>query len=204
MRAARSSAAVYEWGLEAEHWLRALDLWPPGWRAWVTRRDPPSVYLAACDALRESLQSNRAAAMSDAAEAELGEVDDSIRAELLIRAAEYRGDREGFGIGLELIDQALALYAELPATAGHLRALNYKRLLLTGLGQLEDATMLARTAVEAASAVGDPRLLRHQLSSLAWCEGMEARLTTMTELVERGRALLPPGTDPVGDIRRRP
>ena len=61
--------------------------------------------------------------------------------------------------------------------------------------------MLTRTAVETASAVGDPRLHRHQLSSLAWCEGMEARLTTMSALLERGRALLPPGTDPIGDIR---
>ena len=101
--------------------------------------------------------------MSDAAEVELGEVDDALRAELLIRAAEYRGDREGFSVGLELIDRALELYAELPATAGHVRALNYKRLLLTGLGRLEEAAVLTRTAVETASAVGDPRLHRHQL-----------------------------------------
>jgi hypothetical protein len=139
--------------------------------------------------------------MSDAAEAELGEVDDSVRAELLIRAAEYRGDREGFGVGVELIDRALELYAELPATAGHVRALNYKRLLLIGLGQLEDAEVLARTAVETASAVGDPRLHRHQIASVAWIEGIEGRLTTMSELFELGRSLLPPGTDPVGDIR---
>ena len=109
VRAARSSALAFEWGQEAEHWLRALDLWPPELE---NVGDPPLTrplaYLAACDALRESHQWSRAAAMSDAAEVELGEVDDALRAELLIRAAEYRGDREGFSVGLELITERLS------------------------------------------------------------------------------------------------
>ena len=200
--AARSSAAAFEWAQEAEHWLRTLDLWPP---AVHSVGDPPvsrpMAYVAAIDSLRESLQWDRAAAMSDAADEELGAVDDATSAELLLRAADYRGDREGVAIGLRLVDQALEVFARLPASAGHLRALNHKRWYLAAIGDYDEALAVARAAVEVAEAVGDRRLHRNQLISLAWHEGIEGALTTMFDLLTQGRALLPDGADPLGDIR---
>ena len=202
VRAARSSAAAYEWALEAEHWLRTLDLWPPAVECVgdpsVTR---PQAYLAAIDALNHSLQSDRAAAMSAAAEAELGAVDDATRAELLWRAADFRGDREGTAVGLALIDRSLEIFARLPASPGYLRALNLKRLLLHDLGRYDESIATVRAAVEVAQEVGDLRQHRHHLVTLAWHEGADGAPRTTLDLLEQARALLPEDADPLGDIR---
>lgn len=200
--AARSAAAAFDWAQEAEHWLRVLELWP---HEAVSLGDPPierpTAYIAAIDALRESLQWDRAAAMSDAAETELGPVDAPHRAELLLRAADYRGDREGVTVGLALADQALEVLARLPPSAGHLRALNQKRWYLIALGRYDEGFALARAAVEVARVVGSRRLQRNQLVSLAWHEGLDGAVSTTFDLLAQGRALLPPDADPMGDIR---
>jgi len=188
--------------LEAEHWLRALDLWPPTLEGVgepsLTR---PEAYLAAIDALNLSLQSDRAAAMSAAAEAQLGAVDDATRAELLWRAADFRGDREGTAVGLALIGESLELFAGLPASAGHLSALNLKRLLLRDLGRYDEAVATVRAAVEVAQQVGDLRQQRHHLVTLAWHEGAEGAPRLALELLGQAQALLPEDADPLGDIR---
>jgi len=139
--------------------------------------------------------------MSDAAEAELGVVDDATRAELLLRAADYRGDREGVATGLTLADRALAVFARLPASAGYVRALNQKRLYVTTLGHYDEGIALARAAVEVAETVGDRRLRRDQLGTLAWHEGVGGAVGTTFDLLAQGRALLPADADPIGDIR---
>jgi tetratricopeptide (TPR) repeat protein len=203
VRAARSSAAAYEWAQEAEHWLRVLELWPP---AVVSAGDPSvtraQAYLGAIDALKYSLQSDRAAAMSAAAEVELGAVDDATRAELLWREADFRGDREGSAVGLALIDRSLEIFARVPEGPGHLRALNHRRLLLHDLGRYEESIATVRAAVEVAQRVGDPRQHRHHLDTLAWHEGAAAGdARTTLDLLAQARALLPEHADPLGDIR---
>jgi hypothetical protein len=153
------------------------------------------------DALKDSLQWERAADMSEAAETVLGDVDIASRAELVRRAAEYRGEREGVRTGLRLIDEALDLYARLPAGPGQLRALDMKRGLLMEVGRYDDAMSLARAAVRAAPSVGDRLLHRHLLTSLAWHEGLDGTHRATLDLLAHGQALVPAGTDPVGDIR---
>ena len=63
--AARDSAAGYDWAQSAEHWLRVLELWPTDT---ASAGDPPisraSAYIATIDAFNDSLQWDRAAAMS--------------------------------------------------------------------------------------------------------------------------------------------
>lgn len=202
VRAARASAAAFDWAGEAEHWLRVLELWPP---ELVSVGDPPLtrplVYLAAIDALDEALEWDHAVALSDSAEAELGEVDDAVRAELLARAATYRGDREGCALGLTILDEALEIFARLPASAGYLRALNQKRGLLVDLGLFDEATAVVREAIGIAQAVGDRRLERHHRVTLAWHEGVTGAVTTMAETLREAQALVADDADPVGDIR---
>ena len=100
--AARSSAEAYATATEAEQWCRALKIWPAGVVAAgmppVTRAE---VYLAAIDALRSSLQFDRAARMSDEVERTLRDPDPdpATRAELLVRAAGVRGARESVTVG---------------------------------------------------------------------------------------------------------
>lgn len=201
--AARQAGARFDWAQESDNWLRVLDLWSPGV---ATAGDPPatraSAYLAAMDALKESLQWDRAAAMSDSAEEALGEVDEVTQAELLRRAADYRGDREGVEVGMALIDRALEMYRRSPPSTGFLHALNLKRLLLMAAGRFDEARALAGSAVEVAVTVGDRRMLRHHLASLAWHEGVEGETSRAFARLDQGRALFPDGSDPLGDIRQ--
>lgn len=202
VRAARAAAAAYEWGLEAESWVRVLDLWPSGTD---TVGDPAlsraEVYLAAIDALVESLQSDRAAAMTADAGVRLGAMDDEFRAELLARAAELRGDREGTAVGLLLVDESLEIFAGLPASHGRLRALNLRRLLLQDLGRYDDAVATAQAAVEVARQIGDLRQQRHHLDTVASHQGAVDGPSRTLELIAKSRALLPEDADPLGDIR---
>ena len=201
--AARDSAERYDWSQEAEHWLRVLALWPTDAR---TCGDPPveraTAYMAAIDALNQALQWDRAADMSAAAWTELGEVDDPTRAELLRRAADYRGEREGVQIGMALIQEALEVYRRLPPGSGLVGALNQQRILLRQLGQYEQAMVVARAAVDTAAALGDRRMHRQQLTSLAWYEGVGGDPAGAFKMLEDGRALVPAGADPLGDIQQ--
>lgn len=200
--AARDSAAGYDWAQSAEHWLRVLELWPMDT---VSAGEPPisraSAYLAAIDMLNDSLQWDRAAAMSDRAEEQLGEVDDAIQAELLRRAAEYRGEREGVAVGMILIDAALEIYGRLPPSVGLLQALNQKRLLLTSLGRYHDAYALTQSAADVAVEIGDRRMERHHLATLAWHEGVGGDASSAIDNLEQGRRITG-DTDPTGDIRQ--
>ena len=199
--AARDSASRYDWAQEAEHWLRALALWPEDGRA---VGDPPATrataYLSAMDALNESLQWDRAAAMSDAAEMQLPEADAATRAELLRRAADYRGDREGMAVGMALIDQALEIYDRLPPSNGFLRALNLKRVLLRSVGRYDEARDLALSAADTAALLGDLRMQRHHLSALAWHQGVGGDVPGALETLDAARVPFTDGSDPLGDI----
>ena len=201
--AARDSSATFDWAQEAAHWLRALELWPEdGGPVGSPPIDRAAVYVAAMDALNESLQWERAAAMSDRAEMELPGIDDAARAELLRRAAEYRGEREGLAIGLSLVDQALEIYDRLPPGSGLLRAMTLKWQQLNSAGRFADAGDLARSAVATATLLGDRSAERHQLTSLAWHEGVCGRVAEAVALMERGRALTEGRPDPLADLRQ--
>ena len=203
IRAARDSASRYDAAGEAEQWLRALAIWPT---AAATAGEPPllraTAYLSAMDALYFSLQWDRAAAMYDDVDAHFGDLDDATRAELLLRGAEYRGEREGFAVGLTLIDEALAIHDRLPPGAGRLEALNKKRLYLMHLGRFTEAQEVARAAAAAASGLGDRHWQRHHLMSVAWFEGVDGDLTAAFGSLAAAAALLPAGSDPLGDITR--
>ncbi len=200
--AARDSAAGYDQAQSAEHWLRVLGLWPMDT---VSAGEPPisraGAYVAAIDTLHDSLQWERAAALSDRAQERLGEVDDAVQAELLRRAAEYRGEREGVAVGMTLIDAALETYGRLPPSVGLLEALNQKRLLLTSLGRYDDACALTRSAADVAAEIGDRRMERHHLATLAWHEGVDGDASGAIDKLVQGRRVTG-DTDPTGDIRQ--
>jgi tetratricopeptide (TPR) repeat protein len=201
--AAREAAARFDWAQEADQWLRVIELWPAG----LDRAgDPPvrlsDAYLAAVDALDESFQWDRGAALSARAEQRFADADDAVRAEVLIRAAAFRGELEGVSVGLELIEQALDLYRRLPEGTGLVRALNRKRLLLEDLGRFEDALVHVREAAQVAARLGDARLERYHLTTLAGARGTDGDIDACLALLEHAAALTPGGTDPLGDIRQ--
>jgi tetratricopeptide (TPR) repeat protein len=201
--AARESAARFDWGHEAEQWMRVLELWPDG----VDEvGDPPTrlsdAHLAAVDALDESFQWDRGATLSAAAESRFADADDAVRAEVLIRAAAFRGENESVSVGLALVEEALAAYRRMPEGPGLVRALNRKRLLLEDLGRFDDAFAQVREAAGVAARIGDARLERYHLTTLAGRQANEGDVDGCLELLARAAALTPHGTDPLGDIRQ--
>jgi hypothetical protein len=201
--AAHAAAERYDRSQEAEQWLRVLDIWPSGGDAReVGHVSRETAYLAAIDALQGSMQFDRAAELSDAAEDVLRPTDVAVRAELLRYAAIFRGQREGSEVGRRLLDEALALYVELPVSEGRVRALDWKQNLLRGVGEFAAAHDVARTAVDAALELGDPVLTRRTMGRLAWHVGVHGDLTGARRLLDQAEGELPAGTDPLGDVRR--
>lgn len=201
--AARSSAERYALAVEAEQWLRALQIWSMD-RA--TAGTPPvtraQAYLAAMDALRVSLQFDRAAQMSDESGNKLGDVDPLTNAELLRRAADYRGQREGPHVGMAVIEEAIAAYQALPVNVGMVHALHRKEALLLASGRYAEAFDTARTAAQVAEQVGDARVHRTALSWVAWHEGAAGLREQAMRTMGEAASLVPADSDPEGDIRQ--
>ncbi|HET6940512.1 MAG TPA: AAA family ATPase, partial [Nocardioides sp.] len=201
--AARAASARFDQAQAAEHWLRALEIWPatntPTGAPALTRAE---AYIRAMDALRASFQRDRAAAMSDAAPDALGTVPDEIRADLLFRAAEYTAQRAGSEDALVLIDQALALYERVPVRDGMVRALNLKEAMLRRLGRYAEANSVSRAAIDAADALGDPILLRDCLMSHGWLCGIDGSLGEALSLIEGAASRAGTVDDPLGDLRQ--
>ncbi len=205
IRAARVAAERLDRGQGADHWLRALAIWPaPG----SDGGDPPTrhaeAYVRAMDALRASLRFEQAAALYEDADRALTgvQLEDRDRADLLSRRAIYQGEVEGLERGLELVDRALQIYARLPVSEGTVSALHHKRSLLFGLGRAEEVRAALHQQVKAARELGDPALLRDALMRQANAVGVAGDLDRARELLERAAVEAGNHDDPLGDVRR--
>ncbi len=201
IRAARAAGQRLAWPQESEQWLRVLELWPDGTaEAGVPPVTRAAAYLAAMEALKAAVQFDRAAALSDEATRRLTDVEAAVRADLLTRAAEFRGVSGSAEAGLELLEQALEIYSTLPPSAGYLEALDRQRDLLLCVGRYDAAHQVARSAVEAAERLGVPLLRRSALASLAWHEAEAGDLVRGLQTADEAYALVAPGSDPLGDM----
>ena len=201
IRAARAAGRRFAWAQEGEQFLRVIELWPDGTdEAGALPVTLVEVYLAAMDALKSTMQFDRAAALSDEATHRLTGVDAQDRAALLTRAADYRGGRETANVGLELLEQALEIYSTLPSSEGYVKALNRKMHLLERLGHYDEARHAAKAAVTAAEPLGVAHLLRLMLTQLAWHEAEAGDIRQGLHTADEANALMPPGADPLGDM----
>ena len=146
------------------------------------------------------MQFDRAADLCDEAMRQLTEIDGADRAALLVREAVFRGHRESAVVGLELLDEALVIYATLPRSAEYVRALEAQIFFLDQLGRFDDAYRVAKLAVEAAAQVGSPRQRRRILAWLAWQEAEAGDLARALHTADEAHALAAPGSDPLGDL----
>lgn len=199
--AARAAQAQWASSQAAEQWLRALEVWP------VPRADVgdppvsrPEAYLAAIDALKDSLQFDRAAAMSADASRHFPDLEPSLRAEFLRRAAIFRTEVEGPEVGLELIDEAIRLLSGQPTGVGMVRAMARRHQLLIRSGRYAEAVDVARQGVVAAEAVGDLYIQRLLLGHVAWHEAVvDGAWARALESMAQARSL-PAVDDPSGAI----
>ncbi|WP_344042268.1 hypothetical protein [Nocardioides panacihumi] len=202
IRAARTAALRFAAALESEQWLRVIELWPDDLREAGT---PPvtlaAVYVVAIDALKASMQFDRAIDVVAEAEGRLPDARIEDKAAILVRAADFRGARESADVGLALLEQALALYDELPLSEGHVHALDAQHNQLVLLGRFSEARQVATRAAQVAEAIGQASLHRQMLAIQAWHEADAGDVDRALRTATRAQALLPADVDPRGDIR---
>jgi hypothetical protein len=199
--AARAAGARWATSQEAEQWLRALQVWPSSpARVGDPPLSRPEAYLAAVDALKDSLQFDRAAAMSDDAAVEFPVLEPGLRAEFLRRAAVFRAEREGPEVGLELIDEAIGILSDLPPGTGMVQAMARKHQLLLKRGRYVEAFGVARETAVAAEAAGDRRAQRLMLGRVAWHEAIAGGLEQGSLTMAHARSLSSSVADPTGAI----
>ena len=202
IEAARAAEARFDRRTEADHCLRAIEIWPDDD---IVVGEPPvtlaDVFLRAMDALRFSFRFDEAAALSAEAEERLVDSDDGVRADLLLRRSIYRGELEGIEVGTPLLEEALELCAALPIRETKVRALDRKQNMLFGLGRVAEARAVAAEQVEAATELGNPVFLRDSLMRVAWHRGMDGDVAGAMDLLADAAGRAGAHRDPLGDVR---
>lgn len=200
IRAAREAGARFALRQEGEHWVRALDLWPP---AGEDVGDPPvrrlDVAISALDVLG-GIDVHRAAEVAERAMAWLPDLSDEDASALLQRAGDYRavlGDTEG---GRSLLDAAISRYEAMPPTLEYVKALYRMDDVLRTQGLYAEAAETARRSVEVAAGVGDEVMYRRTLALLAWHDAAAGRYDAALAGIKAAAAVQLDRPDPRGEI----
>jgi tetratricopeptide (TPR) repeat protein len=174
VRAAREAETLHAAEQAASRWLRALELWDHATAPEVAAgMDLVEVYAAAEDALEYSGDSERAYELAKTALNRLAETASPAgKGDLYFRAGAYAGTTSPQQ-GLDLLDQAIELFDQLPPSVGLLRVLNMRASLLRGQGRHDEATQLIDQALRVSEELDVPAMRRRLLASRAWSD-MEA------------------------------
>jgi DNA-binding CsgD family transcriptional regulator len=168
--AGRHANAVYAFSEAAEHWQRAVALCAGAPITLVVEgMSLAELYGAVEDALELSGNEEAARARAEEALVRLADADPTSRADVLRRAGEMRG-HSASQRGLDLLYQALALYQQLPASAGHVEALRDIAGILLQEGRQADAAELADRAAALPECSGQRSAHLELLGHQAWHE----------------------------------
>ncbi len=189
VRAAREATDRHAVAQQAEHWLRALDLWPDSPTTEIVESlSRAQVSLNAMESLRDSGQMPRALELAERAMPWLPEMTPQEAADLYYRAGYYRGEAKSSMAGIELLEQAIALYEQMPPGRGLASALEVKGLELASVGRREEARANLQRLLEVCEQVGDPRLTFGMMPTVAWHEAMAGDLDGALQRIELARA----------------
>ena len=199
IRAARDARSRFAAAQEAEHWQRALVLWPddadvvgtPGLRK-------ADAYVSALEAL-EHIDWPAAAAVADEALASLTESQGSAAAAVYQRAGVIRGKLGDPAAGLALVDRALDIFDAERHPAERARALLNREYLLSGLDRLDEA---AAACLLASELVADqyPVTARAALVGQAVHAAESGRFEEALEHIRAAAGVNTPEADPGGDL----
>jgi type II secretory pathway predicted ATPase ExeA len=202
IRAARAASQRYAASQAADHWLRALDLWPAGS---PTAGVPPiRRYHAIAGAVSQLEAAGRpteeAAVLEPALEAP-EEFEVMERADLLHLSARANSTQPLTtpGTGLQLIDQSIELFRTLPPSGGLALALRWKSIELEWHGRRDEAVAAITEAARVAAAVADVALERSVRAHRAWQLAVAGDEGAVRE-VEALHTAFPGGTDLVPDL----
>ena len=168
IRAARAASERFAADQAAEHWLRALTLWPTATPALGSVRRHELVAGAAT----QLDMAGRPAENRPLLEAELltPELYDAAElADVLRLLAQYTSSQFVRGTrGLQLVERAIDIYRGLPPSEGLVAALNWRGTELEWHGRRDEATAALDEAVETAALLGKKLLERSVRCQKAW------------------------------------
>ncbi|MEO5666075.1 MAG: AAA family ATPase [Nocardioides sp.] len=202
IRAAQAASARFAGSQAANHWLRALELWPNG--ADEAGEPPVRRYTIIAGAVVAQLeiagQERTVRPLLEAAQAAREEFTDAEYADLLRLLARFNSTQlGGSGLGLQLIDQSIALFRSMPPSEGLASALNWKGAELEWHGRRLEATTTLVEAARVASQVGDATLARAVRAQKTWQQaatGDEGAVAAIKDLMANHSA----GRDPKDDL----
>lgn len=187
VRAARSASERYAGMQAAEHWRRALALWPPG----VAEVDDPPTrrHEVVAGIAGQCDLSGRPRDAVPVLESELALpdpphlYDTAERADLLLHLARFNSSQFVSGdLGMRLIEQAIVLYRTLPPSPGLAAALTWRGSELEWHGRRIDATLVLAEAAQVAAEAGDRQLERTVRAQWAWQLGALGHLGSVDEI----------------------
>jgi tetratricopeptide (TPR) repeat protein len=188
IRAAEEAGSLHAVTQQADHWLRALELWPDAASSdAVPSLSRARVGLNAMECLRDAGQMPRALALADRAMAWLPEMSTEEAADLFYRAGYYRGETEDSVAGLDLLERSIALYGELPPCRGLVLALELKAMELAALGRRAEAAAALYRGWAVCEELGDPQMTFGLLPTIAWHEALAGDLAGALRRLERAR-----------------
>ena len=201
IRAAQAASARFAGSQAADHWVRALDLWPQGAR---TAGDPPlrrqELVVGAVAAMELAGHERTGKPLLEAALSAPEGLSDAERADLLRLLARPNSTQfVGGGLGLEIVNQSIALFRSLPPSAGLAYALNWKATELEWHGRRSEATTTLAEAAEVASQVGDVTLERAVRAQQTWQQAVLADAGAVSAIAALA-AEHPAGHDPKDDL----
>lgn len=180
---------------EAEHWLGVVELWPaeadPVELEGCADRDEALINaLQACDEADE--WSSRVPALVDARLSELHGVVTDSSARLHVLVALFHSRHEDRIAALELVQQAVELYRQLPVCPGLSEALLICGIVLEQEGRRQEGLSLGREALVVAQAIDDPPVIFDTTVAVAAFEAatgdLESALTSIEVLRADGPA----------------
>ncbi len=202
IRAARAAEDRFAMANAAEQWLRVVELWPPGA---VSAGSPPvnrwTAHAGASDALASSGKAQLSFDLVESALEWAPDLPPEEAGDVYTRAGGFRTFFDNPRAGFPLLDKSIALFEQLPPSAGHVRVLMERAFAMEILGSPEGAADDLATAVEVSLTLDDPALQREVGIAQAKNQylvgdrpGALARMAALAALD------LPSGPDPLGDI----
>ena len=179
-----------------DHLMRVVELWPDG---------SDKVEVTLTEVLRRAIDVAGNLGDYDSALA-LSRVGEGVTATRAERAILLRGRGDALFVsgdtvrGLECLDQALALHAELPPSSEMLHCLVERLTALSHLGRHREARSDVARALSLAEGVGDVNELRRVLTWAAWFAMTEGDLDRARTLSDRALALSEDADDPFTEV----
>ena len=200
LRAAFSARERVALAEAADHWSRAVEIWP---RDLPVAGDPPlrrsAAVLKTVDALTVRNR-QRALLLARQEEEHVAELAEDEVAGLYQRLGDMLGTSGDTINGLGYVRWSLRLYDRMPPSPARVQALERLHGLLSDSGRRLEAAQVAADAVVAGRAMGEPRLQRILLATHAWHLAVSGDPAAATQALLEAEGIDVPGGDPMGDL----